>query len=511
MDERSPSPAKRSYAHHDRDRDDKDNRDDLDDRDGRGRHKRRRVSEPPLDAEIEYRILCPVSRIGGVIGRGGTIIKSLREQSRAKIKVEDAIQGAEERLVYITSSARKGRGDENSFRSGYGDLDILCPAQDALFRVFSCITGPDDREYESREEHDEPPVHVTARLLVSDRQVGCLIGKGGRIIEQMRKDIAAQIRVLPKSSLPPCAFPSDELVQLSGIPAVVKEALYSVSTKLFENPLREKEKMHHSSGISQGASYLSGGMNSVPPDSMYGMGHYGRPNSFPVRSSRSDGPMEEELMVCVLCPNDKIGSVIGRGGAIIRRLRQESGAKIRVCDQVGDSEERVIQVSAMEYVNNYASPTLEAVIQIFNCLAEVTADRDGKHSILSIRLLISASRIGCLLGKGGEIISEMRKTSRANIRIPPREELPSCADNESELVQVSGEAPMVEAALLQVVTRLRSNLFFKHRGGYGSRNLPIPCSRGCSDEPRSPNGYSYGYRSYNLSPRSTRDSRYRLR
>eukprot|EP00250_Pteridium_aquilinum_P035601 c9705_g1_i2 orf=1313-2086(+) len=244
-----------------------------------------------------------------------------------------------------------------------------------------------------------------------------------------------------------------------------------------------------------------------PPGSMYGVGHYGRTNSFPVRSGRSDGPLEEEFMICVLCPNEKIGSVIGKGGSVIRKLREDSGAKIRVCDQVGDSDERVIQISAMEFIDSYASPTLEAVMQVFRRLAEITADRDGRHAIFSIRLLVRANQIGCLLGKGGQIITEMRKTSRANIRIPPKEELPSCADENSELVQVSGETAMVEAALIQVLTRLRTNLFSGRGAASHQGSVPAYGSRDHRDDPVSPGGYSHEYGNYSTSPGATRSSR----
>ena len=210
------------------------------------RHKRRRGSDsellpppPPLPfglgSETEYRILCPVAKIGAIIGKGGSIIKTLREETRAKIKVEDAIHGADERVIYISSSSlRDGDGREGERERDVEEREeMLCPAQEALFRIHGRITERDDigkSSFERKEEEEEGEddndnddnsdkkglrsTQISARLLVSDGQVGCLIGKGGRIIEQMRKDIAAQIRVLPKSSLPPCAFPNDELVQV---------------------------------------------------------------------------------------------------------------------------------------------------------------------------------------------------------------------------------------------------------------------------------------------------------
>jgi poly(rC)-binding protein 2/3/4 len=42
--------------------------------------------------------------------------------------------------------------------------------------------------------------------------------------------------------------------------------------------------------------------------------------------------------------------VIGKGGSIIKNLREETGARIKVADAVPGSEERVIIVSANEVI-----------------------------------------------------------------------------------------------------------------------------------------------------------------
>jgi len=65
--------------------------------------------------------------------------------------------------------------------------------------------------------------------------------------------------------------------------------------------------------------------------------------------------------------------------------------------------------------------------------AEMGGDKDG---IVTTRLLVPTNQIGCLLGKGGSIIEDMRRATRANIRILPKDTLPRCALESDELVQV---------------------------------------------------------------------------
>ena len=92
-----------------------------------------------------------------------------------------------------------------------------------LFRSHARIV--DDVGGASDEDNDEAPHPVTARLFVPNNQIGCLLGKGGKIIEQMRKEIGGHIRILPKAQLPPCASPTDKLVQIFGDAVLVRKAL----------------------------------------------------------------------------------------------------------------------------------------------------------------------------------------------------------------------------------------------------------------------------------------------
>lgn len=79
------------------------------------------------------------------------------------------------------------------------------------------------------------------------------------------------------------------------------------------------------------------------------------------------------------------------------------------------------------------SPAQDAVLRVHSRLAEAGFD---KSSAISARLLVPAQQIGCLLGKGGTIIAEMRRATGASIRIFLKEQVPKCAQPNDELVQV---------------------------------------------------------------------------
>lgn len=470
-----------------------------------GRQRRRTDSDSTTaSAETEYRILCPASKIGSLIGKGGSIIKALRQECRSKIKVEDPIPGSDERVIYICSSSKDSRHDHDS------EMQTLCPAQEALFRVHSRIVdiGASD------DDDDEPPRPVTARLLVPNVQIGCVLGKGGKIIEQMRREIGAQIRVLPKEQIPAWVSSTDEMVQLSGDPALVKKALKAVSSRLYENPPRDRApgsslesfyippgpasmpSMVAGGGLYSSGSYLSQGGSFLAPTpvggSMMGLGGYSLaslsgagygtawstaalpPSYTATHAAGVEGAIEEELVLRVLCPNDRIGSMIGKGGSVIRKMREDTGAHIKVVDPVLDADERVIEITSAEFTDSLSSSGVEAALQVHKRLVDLQSDKDKDINTCMVRLLVPANQIGCILGKGGSIISEIRKATRASIRIPPKEELPKCASENDELVQITGDENVVLDALVQVLNRLRSNIFKGRDSGIGGTNLPMP-------------------------------------
>lgn len=152
-----------------------------------------------------YRYLCPGRKIGSIIGKGGEIVKQLRIDTKSKIRIGETVPGCEERVVTIYSSSE----ETNTFEDCENDV---CPAQDALFRIHARVIA----EEMGDEESSEPP-QVTARLLVPSDQIGCIIGRGGQIVQSIRSDTGAQIRILKDDHLPSCASSSDELVQVNQI------------------------------------------------------------------------------------------------------------------------------------------------------------------------------------------------------------------------------------------------------------------------------------------------------
>jgi len=181
-------------------------------------------------------------------------------------------------------------------------------------------------------------------------------------------------------------------------------------------------------------------------------------SALPMVSGFGGASQSEELAIRVLCPFDKIGRVIGKGGGTIKSIRQASGARIEVDDTKNDRNECIITITATESPDDLKSMAVEAVL----LLQAKVNDEDDEN--VSIRLLVPSKVIGCIIGKSGSIINEIRKRTKADVRISKGEK-PKCADVNDELVEVLGEVSSVRDALIQIVLRLRDDVLKDRDGG----------------------------------------------
>lgn len=77
-------------------------------------HHRAYLSNPALDntlpgpkklpeEEVSFRLLCTNDKVGSIIGKSGSIVQSLRSETGAGIKVVDAVNDSDDRIILISA------------------------------------------------------------------------------------------------------------------------------------------------------------------------------------------------------------------------------------------------------------------------------------------------------------------------------------------------------------------------------------------------------------------------
>ncbi|KAF2918523.1 hypothetical protein DAI22_08g064100 [Oryza sativa Japonica Group] len=458
--------GKRPQQHRDHDREER--------RDQKRRPVPRAQENSGNDELVVYRILCPDRVIGNVIGKNGKVINSIRQQTSAKVKVVDPHPGADKRVILVYCFVKHRNLDVNDD----DDREPVCTAQDALLKVHDAIV---DALSITRDSDDEE-----ANILVPASQSASVIGKSGAVIKRLRSTSKAFIKVSPKDPnevTHSCAMSFDNFVQITGDARAVRKALFAVSTIIYKCPSKETIPLETSvsdlppsiivpselpvypssnfyspsdAAISSGHPSLSilGSTPHVPELTVSADAHSRLPiyqSVLPVIPAYNTPKCSGELVLRVLCPAGKIGLVIGKGGVTIKSIRKESGARIDVDDSKNDREESIITITSNEATDDAKSAAVEAVLLL---QSKINDDNEGK---MNLRLLVPGKVIGCLIGKGGSIVNDMRSKTKAAIYISKGEK-PRKASSSDELVEVFGEVENLRDALVQIVLRLRDDV-----------------------------------------------------
>lgn len=427
---------------------------------------------------IVYRILCPGTVIGSVIGKSGKVINSIRQDTKAMVKVVDPFPGARDRVVLVYCYVKQK--EDVDLDDEFDEREPLCSAQDALLKVHATITeavsafGDSEKNSKNKDE---------CQILVPSSQAANIIGKSGSTIKRLRSKTRANIKVTAKDVSDPthsCAMDFDNFVLINGDSEAVKRALFAISTIMYKFEPKEDipltttvpEAQSSIIVVPEVSNYAAAGLYPsldplipsrsvapvpqipVYPDTASAWPIYS--SSLPVVSSYGNTSRSEELVVRVLCPYDKIGRVIGKGGSSIKSMRQESGARVEVDDRKHD--ECLIIVTSQESIDDLKSMAIEAVLLLQGKINE--EDDDPVY----FRLLVPRKVIGTIIGKGGSIINEIRKRTRTDVRISKGEK-PKCADDNDELIEVIGDVGNVRDALIQIILRLRDDVLKETEDG----------------------------------------------
>ncbi|KAL1193743.1 KH domain-containing protein [Cardamine amara subsp. amara] len=489
--------VERGKRNHDRSRDNNNN----------NRNQKRRISYETDEKKINnkedlivaYRILCPSGVIGSVIGKSGKVINLIRQETKARIKVVDPFPGSTERVITIFCSVKEKKDivDIETSESSYAEKIVpLCSAQDALIRVHDAIVTSLATAAENT-KIDRDDIRE-CRILVPSSQCSNVIGKAGSIIKKIRSRTRANVKVVSKDVSDPshtCAMDFDNIVLISGEAEAVKKALFTVSAIMYKFSPREQIPLDTTIQQEVPASIIIPSDLSIYPqaglyqnqDPVFQHGAnvpsfigtlpqgYGESaaNPMPVFSSSAlpvvhgfgGSSRSEKLVIKVLCSSSNIGRVIGKGGSTIKGIRQATGSHIEVDDSRKNRDDNcVITVSATESPDDLKSMAVESVL----LLQEKITDVDEKN--VKMQLLVPSKVIGCIIGKSGSIISEIRKRTNADIHISKGNNKPKFADPNDELVEISGETSNVRDALIQIVLRLRDDVLRDRE--IGSRNQP---------------------------------------
>ncbi|XP_009798648.1 RNA-binding KH domain-containing protein PEPPER [Nicotiana tabacum] len=164
----------------------------------------------------------------------------------------------------------------------------------------------------------------------------------------------------------------------------------------------------------------------------------------------------------LVVPVLKVGSIIGRKGELVKKMCEETRARIRVLEGPLGNADRIVLISGREDPDAQASPAMDAALRVFKRVAGLSDGDPGAvaagAAFCSLRLLVASSQAIHLIGKQGSTIKSIQERSGASLRVLSEDDVPPYATSDERIVEIHGEGLKVLDALEAVLGQLRKFL-----------------------------------------------------
>jgi len=151
-----------------------------------------------------------------------------------------------------------------------------------------------------------------------------------------------------------------------------------------------------------------------------------------------------------LIDHPMVGAVIGKGGANVKRVREETGCFVSILK----TDQRIVSERIM-CLKGTASEIQEAAGMIGQLLLssdnpQIVPKEAGSTQL---RVLVHKNHVGCIIGKGGVVIRQTQEDTGARIQISS-EPLPGSTE---KVCAISGTPEQIKHALTVIMKQMADN------------------------------------------------------
>ncbi|BFF96920.1 poly(rC)-binding protein 3 [Drosophila madeirensis] len=363
---------------------------------------------------LTIRLIMQGKEVGSIIGKKGEIVNRFREESGAKINISDG--SCPERIVTVSGTTN------------------------AIFSAFTLIT----KKFEEwcSQFNDAGKIgktQIPIRLIVPASQCGSLIGKSGSKIKEIRQTTGCSIQVasemLPNST--------ERAVTLSGSAEQITQCIYQICLVMLESPPRGATIPYRPKPQVTGPVILANGQ------------------AFTIQGNYAV-PTQETCPVfpLALATGGLHAGISGLADPLLKgaHLQGAVPAHHHHLQQMPDvAKNPLASLAALGLAGMNPASTGGINHTALAALAGSqlrTANAANRAQQQQHEMTVSNDLIGCIIGKGGTKIAEIRQISGAMIRISNCEEREG--GNTDRTITISGNPDSV--ALAQYLINMRISM-----------------------------------------------------
>ncbi|XP_048201004.1 far upstream element-binding protein 3 [Perognathus longimembris pacificus] len=166
-------------------------------------------------------------------------------------------------------------------------------------------------------------------------------------------------------------------------------------------------------------------------------------------------------------PDKMVGFIIGRGGEQISRIQAESGCKIQIASESSGIPERPCVLTGTPESIEQAKRLLGQIVDRCRNGPGFHSDMDGNSTVQEV--LIPASKVGLVIGKGGETIKQLQERTGVKMVMIQDGPLPTGADKPLRITGDPFKVQQAKEMVLEIIREKDQADFRGVRGDFGPR------------------------------------------
>ncbi|XP_068905295.1 insulin-like growth factor 2 mRNA-binding protein 1 isoform X1 [Tenebrio molitor] len=378
--------------------------------------------------DFPLRILVQSDMVGAIIGRQGSTIRQITQQTRARVDVhrKDNV-GSLEKAITI-----------------YGNPENCTNACKRILEVMQ------------QEANNTNKGEISLKILAHNNLIGRIIGKGGNTIKRIMQETDTKITVSSINDIN--SFNLERIITVKGAIDNMSRAEAQISAKLRQSYENDLQAMAPQTmmfpGLHPMAMMATAGIGYGSRGLYTGQAPY--PGMYPAGAAQGGGDSQETTYLYI--PNNAVGAIIGTKGSHIRNIIRFSGASVKIAPidetkpQETQNERRVTIVGSPE-------AQWKAQYLIFEKMREEGFVAGSDDVRLTVEIMVPSSQVGRIIGKGGQNVRELQRVTGSVIKLPEQGSSPQEDETTVHIIgpffSVQSAQRRIRAMVLQSVVPLQ--------------------------------------------------------
>ncbi|GJQ70605.1 putative RNA binding protein [Trypoxylus dichotomus] len=377
--------------------------------------------------DFPLRILVQSDMVGAIIGRQGSTIRQITQQTRARVDVhrKDNV-GSLEKAITI-----------------YGNPENCTNACKRILEVMQ------------QEANNTNKGEISLKILAHNNLIGRIIGKGGNTIKRIMQETDTKITVSSINDIN--SFNLERIITVKGSIENMSRAEAQISAKLRQSYENDLQAMAPQSmmfpGLHPMAMMATAGIGYGSRGLYTGQAPY--PGMYPAAGGPQVGAGDSQETTYLYIPNNAVGAIIGTKGSHIRNIIRFSGATVKIAP-LDESKPQDTQTERRVTIVGSPEAQWKAQYLIFEKMREEGFVAGADDVRLTVEIMVPSSQVGRIIGKGGQNVRELQRVTGSVIKLP--EQGASQQDDETTVhiigpfFSVQSAQRRIRAMVLQSIT-----------------------------------------------------------